>query len=63
MEVTGIAASVAVMQRSVQATDLQMTLLKKHLEIQIQGLLKVLEAASQASANPPHLGNLIDTTA
>jgi len=37
--------------------------LAKNMETQAEGLLEILGTAAQASANPPHLGNLIDTTA
>lgn len=61
MDVAGIAASVMAMQQSVQTTHLQLALLKKGVEIQTEGLLKLLETAERASGNPPHLGTRVDT--
>lgn len=63
MDAADIATSVTAIRQSVRATHSQMAPLRKTVEIQSQGLLRVLAAASQVSANPPHLGNLIDTTA
>ncbi len=63
MDIASTAASVAAMQQSRQAAHLQMALLKRQVETQTEGLLKILETAAQPSGNPPHLGNLIDTTA
>ncbi len=63
MDAADIATSVTAMRQSVRATHLQMALLRKTVEVQSQGLLRVLATASQVSANRPHLGNLIDTTA
>jgi hypothetical protein len=63
MDVTSVTTAVTAMQQSVQATHLQMALLRKNVEMQTEGLLKMLETAQRASGNPPHLGNRIDTTA
>lgn len=51
------------MQQAVAAKDLQMALLRTNVEFQAEVQLKVLEAAARPGGNPPHLGNLIDTTA
>lgn len=63
MEVASIAASMLAMQQAVAANDLQMAMLKRNEEIQAEALLQVLETAARPGGNPPHLGNLIDTTA
>lgn len=51
------------MQQSVPATHLQLALPKKSIELQTEGLLKLLETADRASGNPPHLGTHINTRA
>jgi len=41
----------------------QIAVLKKAMELQGQGAIQLLMAATQAYNNPPHLGNRIDTFA
>ncbi len=55
-----MAAAAISMQQSLLATNVQMAVLKKSMEIEAQGVLQLLEGV--AAANPPHLGNLIDTS-
>ena len=70
-----IALAAARLRRAVGVTDadvilahggsaLQVAVLKKALDIQAQGALQLIEAASQViPSNPPHLGNSVDTVA
>lgn len=41
----------------------QMAVMKKALDMQGEGVLQLLQAATPASNNPPNLGNQIDTYA
>ncbi|MGQ9861315.1 MAG: hypothetical protein ACUVSD_04835 [Thiobacillaceae bacterium] len=63
MEVASVAASMLAIEQAVAANGLQLALLKRNMEVQTEALLKVLETAARSGGNPPHLGNLIDTTA
>lgn len=60
-----VAASLAAiaLQHGVLASHLQMALTRQRVETEAQGLLTLLETARQAGANPPHLGNRVDTYA
>ena len=40
-----------------------MSVLKKALEIQRQGVMQLVQATAPTSNNPPHLGNSIDVFA
>jgi hypothetical protein len=52
------------MSQARTAEAVQITVLKKALDIQAQGALQLIQAASQViSTNPPNLGNQIDTMA
>jgi hypothetical protein len=64
MDVTAIAALATDMSQARTAEAVQITVLKKALDIQAQGALQLIQAASQViSTNPPNLGNQIDTMA
>ena len=64
MDVTSIAAMATQLSQTKTANDVQTAVFKKALDINAQGALQLIDAASQAGrANPPHLGNKIDTFA
>jgi len=64
MDVTSIAAMATQLSQTKTANDVQTAVFKKALDINAQGALQLIDAASQAGrANPPHLGNQVDTFA
>jgi hypothetical protein len=64
MDITGIAAASTAMHQAATADAVQMTVLKKSLDLQAQGALQLLQAIpSPPAANPPNLGNRVDTFA
>jgi len=68
MDVSGIAAAATQLSQNRTANDVQIAVLKKAMDIQAQGALQLVQAATAQSAqsvsnNPPHLGNAIDTFA
>jgi len=58
-----MAAAAISMQQSLLATNVQIAVLKKTMEIESQGVLKLLEGVAVTASNAPHLGNLVDTSA
>lgn len=64
MEVTSIAALAAQSAQARVGNDVQIAVMKKALDLGAQGAMQLIDAAAQAGrANPPHLGNRIDTFA
>ncbi|MBN8449383.1 MAG: YjfB family protein [Candidatus Accumulibacter sp.] len=64
MDVSAIASMATEMSQARTTEALQVAVLKKALDIQAQGALQLIEAASQViPSNPPHLGNAVDTVA
>jgi len=64
MDVSAIASMATEMSQARTTEALQVAVLKKALDIQEQGALQLIEAASQViPSNPPHLGNAVDTVA
>ena len=64
MDVTAIAAVATDLAQARTAEAVQVALLKKALEIQAQGAMQLIQAATQVmSGNPPNLGNQVDTVA
>ena len=64
MDVTAIAAVATDLAQARTAEAVQVALLKKALEIQAQGAMQLIQAATQVmSVNPPNLGNQVDTVA
>jgi hypothetical protein len=64
MDVTSIAALATQLSQTKTANDVQTAVFKKALDINAQGAMQLIDAASQAGrANPPHLGNQVDTFA
>lgn len=64
MDVTSIAAMATQLSQAKTAGEVQTAVFKKALDINAQSALQLIEAAAPAArANPPHLGNRIDTLA
>lgn len=65
MDVSGIASLSTALSQSQTMDAIQTTVLKKAMDIEAQGSLALIQAATQAGQlnNPPHLGNSVDTTA
>ena len=63
MDMAGLASTAIMAQKSMLVNNLQMAMLKSSIENQSAIVLQLLEGSSQASSNPPNLGNLIDTSA
>lgn len=67
MDVASLAAVATNMQQVELNNAVQVALFKKVMDIQSQGALELLQAASQsmtaAISNPPNLGNVIDSYA
>ena len=62
MDVSTIAAAASETSQSRTANAVQMTVLKKTLDIQAENAMQLVEAASQViPSNPPNLGNRVDT--
>lgn len=60
LAITSLATEMAT-QRTQQAA--QIAVLKKAMDLQGQGAIQLLTAATQAYNNPPHLGNNVDVFA
>ena len=63
MDVTAISSTAMEMSQLRTEDAVSTTVLKKALDIQAQGALQLLQAATQSMQtinNPPHLGNKID---
>jgi hypothetical protein len=67
MDVSSIAAVASEMSQARTAEAVQLTVLKKVMDIEAQGAMQLVAAAvsvvSAAANNPPHLGQQIDTFA
>lgn len=65
MDTLAIASLATDMSQAKTANAVQLAVLKKAMNIESQGALQLVQAATQATqyANPPHLGNSIDTFA
>ncbi len=63
MDIAGLASTAIMAQKSMLVNNLHMAMLKSSIENQSAIVLQLLEGSSQASSNPPNLGNLIDTSA
>ena len=64
MDVSGIAAVATDLSQSRTAAAVQIAVLKKAMDIQGQGAMQLIQAASQViTNNPANLGNRIDTFA
>lgn len=64
MDTSGIATIATSMSQARTSEAVQLSVLKKAMDINTQNGLQLVQNASKVVANnPPHLGNLIDTTA
>lgn len=65
MDTLAIASLATDMSQARQASALQLSVLKKAMDIGAEGALQLVQAAAQATqaVNPPHLGNRVDTFA
>jgi hypothetical protein len=64
MDVSGISSLATAMTQAQTADAVQLAVLKKAMDIQAQGAMQLIQAASQATSNnPPHLGNQVNTFA
>lgn len=61
MDISEIASLATSMSLSRNAEAVQLTVLKKAMDINAQGGMQLIQAASAVvPSNPPHLGNRID---
>ena len=64
MDVSAIATMATEMSQARTAEAVQVAVLKKALDLQEQGAMQLVAAASQViPSNPPHLGTAVDTVA
>ena len=64
MDVSAIASLATEMSQERTAQAVQIAVLKKALDLQEQGAMQLVAAASQViPSNPPNLGNAVDTFA
>jgi hypothetical protein len=63
METNAIASLATEMATTRTQQAAQIAVLKKAMEMQGQGAIQLVTAATQGYNNPPHLGNTIDVTA
>jgi hypothetical protein len=64
MDISGVAAAASNLAQYKAATDVQLAVFKKAIDISAQSSLQLIQAATQSLPNnPPNLGNSIDTFA
>jgi hypothetical protein len=64
MDISGVAAAASNLAQYKAATDVQLAVFKKAINISAQSSLQLIQAATQSLPNnPPNLGNSIDTFA
>jgi len=64
MDVAGIAAVATEMAQARTGNAVQLAVLKKAMDVEAQGALQLIQAASQViTTSPPNLGTRIDTFA
>jgi spore coat protein CotF len=63
MDVSNIASAATAMSNAQTSNAVQMAVLKKAMDIGKNSAEQLIEALPQAGANPPNLGNHIDTYA
>lgn len=63
MDVSNIASAATAMSNTQTSNAVQMAVLKKAMDIGTNSAEQLIEAIPQAGANPPNLGNKIDTWA
>lgn len=64
MDISGIRSSVSGVSQADAANVVQLTVLKKAIDVNAQSALQLIQAASNViTSNPPHLGSRIDVRA
>ena len=64
MAISSLSPIASTMGAAVTSNEVQLTVLKKAMDIKAQGALQLIQAASNIiPSRPPNLGNNIDTTA
>ena len=64
MDVSTIAALATQLSQANTANEVQTAVFRKALDLKTQSAMQLIDAASLAGrANPPHLGNQVDTFA
>jgi hypothetical protein len=64
MDVSTIAALATDMTQTRTANAVQLSVLRKALDVEAQGAMLLIQAAAQViPTNPPHVGNAVDTFA
>jgi hypothetical protein len=64
MDISGTRALVARVNQADTANVVQLTVLKKSIDVNAQSALQLIQAASNIiPSNPPHLGTRVDTYA
>jgi hypothetical protein len=64
MGISSVSAQVSAIGQSSSLDVVQLTVLKKAIDIKAQGVLQLIQAASNIiPSGPSHLGNSIDTVA
>lgn len=63
MDTSAIASLATEMATTRTQQAAQIAVLKKAMELQGQGAVQLLMAATQTASNPPHLGNSVDVHA
>jgi hypothetical protein len=64
MDISGVVAAASNLAQYKTATDVQLAVFKKAIDISAQSSLQLIQAATQSLPNnPPNLGNSIDTFA
>ncbi len=63
MDTTALASLATQMATTTTQQAAQIAVLKKAMELQGQGAIQLVAAATQTTSNPPHLGRNIDVVA
>jgi hypothetical protein len=63
MDTLALASLATEMATTTTQQAAQLAVLKKTMELQGQGAIQLVQAATQATSNPPHLGNNVDVFA
>jgi hypothetical protein len=63
MEVSSVASLSGQVAQMKLGDAVGISVLKKAIDIEAQGVLQLLRALPQPASNPPHLGNGVDVTA
>ncbi len=63
MDVTGLTSLSTALAQAQTGDAVGTLVLKKAMQIEAQGALQLIEAATQGTRNPQHLGNQVDVQA